>query len=436
MADLLGSVWPFSVLRRALGNLSQIVQLLAEIREGIAQQHGDTQLFREIREGIAQQHGNTQLLREIREGIANLAKKVPISAAFNAKGALLHGPNDPDIRALDAIEAMEPTEHENQLGQFQYIFDRLRPWTGEIPRGYLADFLGIMIDAKFQAATRLDPATVGGGIRTVPIPTLHDNDQGDGEWWFEVVDWFVAAEEARERFVMVSLGASYGAQPVGAYTALQLVNPLPCKLVAVEAEPASCNWIRQHFLDNGIDPELHWIIQAAASNTNDPVLFPVGQPGLGSNNCVSTNEPAAREIFIGDVMKSGQSAAAFENLVRYGSISVMHDLGEGFSGEVKFVSAVTLEDVLAPFDRVDLLECDIQQSEIIAIPPFMALLRTKVRRIHIGTHGCGVHRALYRLFREAGWQIVFNFEPNAFHETTLGAFKTNDGILTAKNPDL
>ena len=51
------------------------------------------------------------------------------------------------------------------------------------------------------------------------------------------------------------------------------------------------------------------------------------------------------------------------------------------------VSAVTLQDILGPFDSVDYVESDIQQSEILVFPPSMQLLKRKVRRVHIGTHG-------------------------------------------------
>jgi hypothetical protein len=100
------------------------------------------------------------------------------------------------------------------------------------------------------------------------------------------------------------------------------------------------------------------------------------------------------------------------------------------------LSAVTLADVLGPFELVDYLECDIQQSEILVFPPFIDLLREKVRRVHIGTHGKDVHAELHRLFETDGWQIVFSYEPNSSFTTDLGAFSTNDGVLTVRNPQL
>jgi hypothetical protein len=135
-------------------------------------------------------------------------------------------------------------------------------------------------------------------------------------------------------------------------------------------------------------------------------------------------------------LRAGLAEQAVNNLLRYNSTGVLHDIGAGVAGEVKFVSAVTLADLLWPFRRVDLLEVDIQQSEIVALPPFMDLLRRKVRRIHIGTHGADVHWELHRMFESRGWQIIFSYEPNARHESALGSFETNDGVLTVRNPDL
>src|SRR5262249_41891530 len=110
--------------------------------------------------------------------------------------------------------------------------------------------------------------------------------------------------------------------------------------------------------------------------------------------------------------------------------------GEHFPAEIKFVSSITLQDILSPFDVIDYVESDIQQSEIIVFPPFMGLLKRKVRRVHIGTHGIEVHNALFQLFERDRWEIVFNYEPNSNFSSALGSFSTNDGVLTVVNPDL
>src|SRR5712671_4855233 len=49
----------------------------------------------------------------------------------------------------------------------------------------------------------------------------------------------------------------------GACRALQLLNPMPYKLVAVEPVPQNVQRIRRHMRDNGIDPDDQWIIEGA-----------------------------------------------------------------------------------------------------------------------------------------------------------------------------
>jgi hypothetical protein len=126
------------------------------------------------------------------------------------------------------------------------------------------------------------------------------------------------------------------------------------------------------------------------------------------------------------------------NLMTTNSTGITKDLiaGENFPAEIKMVSAVTLQDILSPFDVVDYVESDIQQSEILVFPPFMSLLKRKVRRVHIGTHGLETHNALVQLFKRDGWDFVFNYEPNSKFTSALGDFTTNDGVLTVVNPNL
>lgn len=321
----------------------------------------------------------------------------------------------------------------NDLERYQHIFDEIVPWSGIAPAGFTVDFLGTQVSKDFRV-WRQPTQFVDGRMVVLKRPRLgvehHD------ETWFEAVDWFLAAREARERFVMVTLGANYGYQAVACSRALQRLNPLPMKLVAVEPIPENVAWIRRHMRDNGIDPDEHWIIQAAVSGDNEPVLFPVGAPGVGAQNCISTNEPAARRQYVDDIIKSGRLEEALRGLLLHNSTGLRKVFipGRDWFGEIKFVSAVTLADVLGPFDWVDLLEADMQESEIVAFPPFRALIKKKVRRIHLGTHGRVVHRTLHQMFHDDGWEIVFSYEPESLTESAFGPVKTNDGILSVRNP--
>lgn len=322
------------------------------------------------------------------------------------------------------------------LEAYRNVFDGVEPWSGEVPTGYFVDFLGTLTDARFLSVLGVDAAKVGGGYERTALPPIGDGRNAEG--WFEAANWFTAAREARGQFVMMTLGACYGAQAVGAWRALRMVNPMPCTLVAAEPIPENYQWILQHFRDNEIDPEAHWLLPLAVSDSNAPVFFPVGSPGLGAQNCYSTNHLDARKQYVEVLTARGGAERAVRDLVLRNTTGITKNLMPGQSApvEIKLVSAITLKDLLGPFSAVDYLEADLQQSEVLVFPPYLDLLSHKVRRIHIGTHGLDAHRRLHELFVRGNWNIVFSFEPNSTHHTDLGDFKTNDGVLTVRNPRL
>jgi hypothetical protein len=319
----------------------------------------------------------------------------------------------------------------SDLSEYARIFDGMQPWGGRLPSGYTVDFVGTLIDLKFRTVFSVPDNLTGGKFAQTRLPTVTD-----GEGWFEAVDWIEAARAARGHFVMISLGACYGGQVVGCYRALQLINPMPSKFVAVEGNPENIDWMAQHMRDNGMDPDQHWLVQAAISDNNKPVLFPVGCPGLGVQNYVSTNEAVGRKACADQIIAGGGAEQALQDILLRNTTGLKRELvaGENFEGEIKIVSGVTLKDLLLPFDVVDYIEADIQQSEILVFPPFMDVLKRKVRRIHIGTHGKEIHNALFQLFKREGWEIVFNFAPNTRYGSWLGPFSMNDGVLTVRNP--
>jgi hypothetical protein len=331
----------------------------------------------------------------------------------------------------------------NDLGKYANIFDDLVPWRGVVPHGYTADFLGTLTATDFLQdisqlsgaqslyRTALDPAAAR------PVPPII-GDGGNAERWFEAVNWIVAAREARGCFLMASLGAFYGYQAVASQRAIELLNPMPCKLICVEPLAPKVAWIRRHMRDNGIDPDRQWIIQAALGGNNEPVLFPVGAATIGRHNCIATNDPSVRKEYLRTLLAQGRCEQALADILLRNSTGIIKDMtgAKDFTTEIQFVSCVTLNDVLGPFDFVDYVEADLQQSEINALPPCMDLLRRKVRRLHVGTHGGDVHAALHRLFAERGWEIVFSYAPDGRHESAAGPFTTGDGVLTVRNPDL
>jgi hypothetical protein len=321
----------------------------------------------------------------------------------------------------------------DKLENFADVFRGITPYSGTPPKGFTINFLGTLTDSRFLIGFGDNPETDGNNTVSTRLPTIED-----GEIWFEAVNWMEAARAARDRYVMITLGACYGAQAVGAQRALAALNPMPYRLVAVEPEPDNMKWLRKHFSDNGIDPSRQWLLQAAISGSNEPVYFPVGSPGSGAQNCFSTNELEARANYFDYFVKSGTAVQALEAILLHGTTGLKKDIipGMNFQAEIKPVSSITLADVLGPFDVVDYLEADMQQSEIVVFPPYMDILKQRVRRVHIGTHGGDVHAELAGLLRRDGWSIVFDYAPNSEFETPLGKFSTNDGVLSAVNASL
>jgi hypothetical protein len=183
---------------------------------------------------------------------------------------------------------------------------------------------------------------------------------------------------------------------------------------------------------------MHWLLEAVLGADNKPIFFPVGSPAIGAQNSFSTNEYAARVNYVNELISRGNLEESLSNLLLKNKTGINKLLipNTNFDSEITLLSAITLAEVLGPFTRIDYLESDIQQSEIIVFPPARRELKAKVRRIHLGTHGIDVHRVLLEMFLEDGWEVIFDFEPNTDYVTELGHFSMNDGVLTVVNPDL
>jgi len=325
----------------------------------------------------------------------------------------------------------------NDLLKFAGVFDFISPWRGEIPTGYILDFLGNLTPKEFREPSHCDDHRADSATIAVPPPAIGRGGAGEC-FWFEALNWLLAAKEARGHFVMMTLGALYGYQAVGCCRALQRLNPMPYKLVAVEPVPENMRRLRRMLRDNGIDPDDQWLIEAVVSGTHEPAFFPVGAPGAGSQNCISTDDKAVREDYFKRAVAARRTNEMLRSLLLHNSTGLHTEIAgdHGAAAEIKLVSCITIGDLLGPFDRVDYIEADMQESEIRAFPPFLDLLRRKVKRLHIATHGAKVHSDLHELFAANGWQIVFSYAPDSTHATPLGPLVTNDGVLTVVNPNL
>ena len=306
-------------------------------------------------------------------------------------------------------------------------FAGIEPWCGFAPKGRARNFLGAV--APDERDSRPEPDFEEIEFRQTVLP-----EPNGGEAYLELYSMVSSVKDARERYVAVSLGAHDGRPLVNAALAVRRINPMNFKLVGVEGDHHMGQKLRRHFRNNRIDPDDHAIINAVVSDTNRPVIFPTTEVRTGANFAFHGSE-MVESLF--EVIRDAELCErVLENLLRTRSTGLRMPPGGtgGVEAELEMVSALTVADILSPFDRVDYLEIDIQASEAIALPPAQDTLAKTVRWLHLGTHGIALHRAMAAMFLKWGWEILAEVLPESRYETPSGPFSTQDGVVVARNP--
>jgi FkbM family methyltransferase len=286
---------------------------------------------------------------------------------------------------------MTPAEHPT--------FREFTPWRGRAPAGYDVNFVGQKTDIEFLRGSGW--ATPDRMVER-DLQTRHRPADVETFEWLMLLD---AVLEARRRFTMIELGAGYGRWLVGAACAARIRRPeLDLKLVGVEAQPDHFRWMRQHFVDNGVDTARHRLIEAAVA------LAP------GTTYLVDSPDPTGFW---------GQYVTADPNEIAH------HVPGS----HARPIRTVTLNEVMNDLSCVDLIDMDIQNAEREIVPANIKSLTERVRRMHIETHASKTHDICKQALVEAGWTILHSYELDTTASTPFGPIEICDGgILTAVNP--
>ena len=291
--------------------------------------------------------------------------------------------------------------------QHQSVFQRFRPYAGPAQPGFEIDFLGCRTRHEFLPAS-LHTRTV-----TASYPPA---DEEYPEW----VDVLESVAEARDRFVMIELGAGFGRWLVRAAKALAQTGIVPLHLVAVEPEPQHFDWLAQHFRDNDIDPRQHTLLQAAVSDhAGEAMLY------------VATNQDSTPAEWYGQsLVRKHDTAAATDTYIARPAIRHR-------SGWTSIpVSCVTLAQILAPLETVDLVDIDVQGEELKVLAPAVEKATRKVKRLHIGTHSREIELGLRKLLRAAGWKPIWDFRFGTTERTPWGKIRFTDGVHSWLNSRL
>ena len=295
------------------------------------------------------------------------------------------------------------------------VFCDVLGWRGDVPTGFDVDFLGVKTRIKFTSNMVPDRE-----VKREPyffkasLPPV-------SEEYFELIDILEAVKTARREFTMIELGAGYGRWIVRAVAALQQLNPMPYRLVAVEPEPTHFKWLIQHLRDNNINPAEHELIRAAVNSTGERVRFYVGNPSGWYGQAIATGSAGTLK----------QRVAAWASAVLGRRLS-----GKGEIVNIVWVKAVTLDQILTKHDRVDLIDLDVQGAELDVLSAAIEPLNRKVKRLHIGTHSVEIEEGLRKLFSSHGWDNVNDYRCLSLNQTPYDEIEFGDGVQTWVNPRL
>ncbi|MDD1661625.1 MAG: hypothetical protein LUQ49_04080, partial [Methanomicrobiales archaeon] len=159
-------------------------------------------------------------------------------------------------------------------------FTRMKP---DLDPRFSYNFLGVRTRKAFVEGDPDNcslPSSSPPGISKEDLPPVIFPAYDEEYWeWIDLLESVVAA---KKKFVMMELGAGYGRWLINGAMAVRQYHgtEFPVRLIGVEAETTHFEWMKQHFLDNGLDPSQHMLIPKAIDNHHHEVEFYVTHPTL------------------------------------------------------------------------------------------------------------------------------------------------------------
>jgi FkbM family methyltransferase len=279
-------------------------------------------------------------------------------------------------------------------GEHHPVLAMFPPWQGATDGTWVYDSLGVRTDPRYRIQFRSQP--------TGTVATEHPAPHAQ---YFELVFVLEAvADAAGDRpFVMLELGAGYGAWSAIAARAARVLNLPGVSMTGVEMVPQYCKWFGEHLENNGAARESYNTIHAAVSDLDGEAAFtPSNKPEDAFGLSIQHRDTTV--------------STAGSNLVS--------------------IPCVSLPTLLRDSALVDLVHCDIQGQEKVVFTESMGLVSEKVKRLLISTHSASIHRQLRTLLQTAGFEIQFDFGVRSRATTDFGDVQFLDGLLCARNPNL
>ncbi len=257
-----------------------------------------------------------------------------------------------------------PLWHYHATFDAQAVINRHERSDRKATPGYLTNFLGVTVDPKIFPEGLRDFA---GTVEGVPIPQ---------NWHADMAEWAAAlraVELSRDHFTMIELGCGWGCWMSAAGAAARQLGR-KIQVIGVEGDPDHIAYAIETLQRNGFSPSDWTLHHGIAAARRGLALFPVqtgGDWGL---------EP----IFDATVAQSQEA-------VRTGS---HQQLG-----------MISIEDLAAGWERIDLLHIDIQGGEADLVADALDVLTRRVAYMVIGTHSRQIEGRLFDILLTAGWKL-------------------------------
>lgn len=259
--------------------------------------------------------------------------------------------------------------------------------------GFITDRLGV----KTRGSSLWDQVQyLVGTVIPPPIPN---------DFHAEAIEWIgllKSVRSARGKYVAMELGAGWGPWVVAGAFAARNAGIRNISLLAVEGDPGHFAFLRQHFIDNGWNPDQHILLQAAVG----------AQPGRARWPRVEPRNSYGTRLLTG---VEAQVANTLE------------------------LQVLSITDLLRQQARWDLVHVDVQGSEVEICKAGIAALNERAHWLVIGTHSRLIEGLLISLLMSAGWvlenekPVIFGFQPNA---PSVEALTRVDGTQVWRNPRL
>jgi len=271
------------------------------------------------------------------------------------------------------------------------VFEDFEVWSGVVPAGYFAYWLGNVTRSSYWAfSDEVQAYYATGRFEQHARPDRMDDN---------TLDWAMpleAVKGARDCFRMIALGAGWGRWLVcGAFAAKQ--KGLPFYLTGVEAEPKHYEWMLEHLRDNGIDPADHNLINAAVSDKAGDGWFYFGDSAAWYG-----------QSLIKDLKAEGE-------FTEYNGLKAMR------------VATVPLADIIGDQPVIDYLHMDIQGAEYDVLQACAGLLGERVKRILIGTHSHEIEDKLRKLFAGGPWYAQYDIPMDGYMVAGSTRCQVGDG---------